>query len=136
MTLRAPDVIKAELITRERKESQGFAAATIQLHAEPSRAIEVALSESERAISLLRIFTPENLSPKMLSYCTLSGNRNLETRKCLVVKNGQIISFTDGFVDDNVYDLIAFSDESVSMIRGMGLNILSDILCKENRSEF
>ena len=128
--------IKAELITRERKESQGFAAATIQLHAEPSRAKEVALSESEKAISLLRIFTPENFSPRSLSYCTLSGNRNLEKRKYLVVKNEQMMSFTDGFVDKNVYDLMPFSDEMFSMIWSMGLNILTDILCKEDRSEF
>jgi hypothetical protein len=127
---------KTEHIAWTRRELQGYAAATIQLNAEPKRASEIAFNESEKAISLLRIFTPENLSPNMLSFCSLSGNGNLERRKYFVVKNEKMISLTDGFADRNHYDLMVFSDEITSMISKMGLSILGDILRKEDLNEF
>lgn len=127
---------KMEHIDIERKELQGYVAATMQLHAEPERAAEVAISEAEKAISILRIFTPENLSPNMLSYCSLSGNRTLEKRKYFLVKNEKILKIINGFADNNHYDLMAFSDETLSMINKMGINILSDILSMDERSEF
>jgi len=127
---------KMEHIDIERKESQGYVAATMQLHAEPERAAEVALSEAEKAISILRIFTPENLSPNMLSYCSLSGNRTLEKRKYFLVRNEKILRIVNGFVEDNHYDLIAFSDETLIILDKMGINILSNLLSVDERSEF
>lgn len=43
-------------ITRRRADLQGLAAAAVKVNAEPERAYEVALRESERAVAALRIY--------------------------------------------------------------------------------
>jgi hypothetical protein len=49
-------------LEQERHQLLGFAAAVVQTKAEPQRASEIAFAEAERAVSLLRFFSPANFS--------------------------------------------------------------------------
>lgn len=123
-------------INNERKELQGHAATTIKLNAEPERAMEIAVTESEKAISILRIFSPANLSPHIMSFCTLAGYSNLEKRKYFLFNNGKLFMVRNDFVDIERYHSMVISDKTVSMFKDMGLQTLSDILCQESRNDF
>ena len=52
-----------------RQKCQGFAAATLEIEAEPRRAVEIAAEAADYATALLRTFCIENLDPRACSYC-------------------------------------------------------------------
>jgi hypothetical protein len=123
------------LFDRERKILQGLAAATMKVVAEPKRAFELALEETEKAIGLLRFFGPENFRPEMSSYCTVLGKEQRETVTHLIIQDQRLIYLSQGTVDRGWRPLI-LDDTLLSKMKGSGLDILSDLLVKEDRSEF
>lgn len=118
-----------------RDEMQGFAAATIKLFAEPHRASEIAFEEADRAVSLLRFFSPASHIPEVISYCTLRGKEHLEGTKKLTVQNGMIVGYSDQSIDRSS-PLWVLDDEYISDVEGSGLRILSDLLNKEKLTEY
>lgn len=129
------EVAFKQFMERERGDLQGFAAATIKLSAEPDRAAEIALEEAERAVSLLRFFSPANFSPLKVSYSTLMGREYVETSRHLVVRDGLIIGEERGVVD-NSNPRWAISNADIAEINSNGLSILNGWLCKDRNSDF
>jgi hypothetical protein len=122
-------------LDEERSDLQGFAAATVSLHAEPQRASEIASEEAERALAMLRLFSPANRLPEVVSYCTLLGKEHVEETKELVVQGGRIINYSAGSADP-ASPFWALGNRFIDEIGNAGLVVLSDLLAQEKRTEF
>jgi hypothetical protein len=85
---------------RDRKKLQGSAAVVARVVAEPVRASELARERAEKAVALLRFFSPANWHPLMRSYCTLLGDENLRLNTQIMMAGGKISKITSG-VDDH-----------------------------------
>jgi len=120
---------------RERHKLQGYAAATIKLFAEPQRASEIAFEEAENAISLLRFYSPANFSPRKVSYCSLLGKEMLEEQTYLIVKEGAIDLISSQAIETSEPSW-QLSTRRITKFREEGLDLLSELLAKEKRTEF
>lgn len=120
---------------KEQNKIQGLAAATMKLEAEPIRAFEIALEETEKSIGLLRCFSPSNFDPEKTSYCVVFGKENLENTKHLVLHEGNLIQINKAIVDKNIQSW-NIDDVQLSLLQKGGLEILSDILIQEKRNDF
>ncbi len=121
-------------VEAHRKMIQGFAASTIRVTAEPERAYEIAVKESEMALSILRVYSPSMIFPEMSSYCTFLGKENIEKYTHLLMENGQIVGFIEG-LEGRVQAMVV-SDQEITMMKQAGLEQLSALLAKEKRSQF
>ncbi len=124
-------------IYRKRQELQGLAASTITVHAEPRRALEVALRESERAVAALGIYqVAATTMPEVTSYCALLGRENLEEIRHLEVESGRILSDSHQDIGKPVLHW-HLSDEDVSEYkRSLGFDNVSELLALERRTGF
>ncbi len=124
-----------KLFDREQKRLQGLAAATIKVHAEPQRAFEIALEETERSIGALRFFSPSNFHPEVISYCAILGKENLESAHYWTIQDGKLVYISSITIDKSVRRWV-IDDETLSMFMNDGLKMLSDLLSRESRTEF
>jgi hypothetical protein len=129
------ETVARQFVAKQRKELQGYAAATIKLVAEPERASEIAFEEAERSISLLRFFAPANLMPQIASHCVPWGKKHLESKRHLIIKDGEIMGSETGLADKYEPAWIV-SDDYISAFKRIGLDTLSDLLNKDRRTEF
>ncbi|MBA7675689.1 hypothetical protein ES703_83926 [subsurface metagenome] len=135
-TTKPEDQVKIQqLFEKERKNLQGLAAATIKLFAEPARAFEISLAEAEKAISLLRFFSPANIFPEIVSYCTVLGKENVETIEYLATQNGKLLRIHHAILDKSALPW-HLDNNILSTIKENGLDILSDLLNQDNLTEF
>jgi hypothetical protein len=111
----------------EQKDLQGFAASTIKCVAEPERALEMATEESERALAMLRLFSPANLSPSSVSHCTLLGKENLGMMRQIVVRRGEVIQIIRQSVDRYVRPW-NLDTQTISEYKTNGLRAVSRLL--------
>jgi Apea-like HEPN len=118
-----------------RREMQGFAAATVRLFAEPLRTSEIAFEEAERAVALLRFFSPASRIPELVSYCTLRGREHMEAAKQLTVQDEMIVGYSDQSIDHSS-PFWTLDDEYIGDVKGSGLGILSDLLNSEKLTEY
>lgn len=123
-----------QLFDEKRKKIQGYAAATIKLFAEPERAYEIAQEEAEKAISLLRIFSPASFFPQVVSYCTMIGRENIESKLYFTLHEGQLHNMTEGFASYESKPWL-IDNNFLSKIKPC-LDILDDILIKDEKTEF
>lgn len=129
------DDVKIQTFDNEHKKVQGFAATTLKVNAEPIRAFEIALEETEKSIGLLRCFSPSNYFPEKTSRCVVFGKENLESIKHLVLKEGILVQISNAIVDKRIQPWI-IDDVKLSVIQKAGLEIMSNILALEKRTEF
>lgn len=124
-----------EWFNSEQKGLQGLAASTIKLCAEPERAFEIALEETEKSLSLLRFFSPSNLHPEIPSYCTVLGKENVDIVKHLIIRDNKLIWISSSVVDKALQDWV-IDDQLLSIMRSPGLDILSNVLVKDCKTGF
>jgi len=94
-TVRSEDERRKTLTTLElqQQDLQGLAAGTTTVHAEPVRAVEIALERTETALIALRALAAVNLRGDRVSYCTVLGKEHTEGTSCLGVRDGAIVSY-------------------------------------------
>jgi hypothetical protein len=134
----APHSTAAQMESRldeMRREMQGFAAATVKVFAEPRRALEVAFEEAERAVSLLRFFSPASHIPELVSYCTLRGKEHVEGLKQLTVRGGRIEGYSEQSVDRSS-PFWALDGEHIAELEACGLRALGDLLNRDKLTEY
>jgi hypothetical protein len=124
-----------QFIDQRRREMQRKAAATIKLVAEPERASQIAFEEAERAISMLRFFSPANFDPQLVSYCGLLGTQHFDLKKVLIIREREGITFDRGFADGSTKSW-ELSNAVIQMYRTHGLDTLNNLLNKPKRSKF
>ena len=120
----------------ERQELQGLAAATIKVHAEPIRAVEIAVDEAESSLAILRLYSLANLEPELTSYCTLLGRERIDETRTFTVTDGRIRGFSRALLSaaDPAWTL---DNGSVAQLRKtQGLDFLSGLLIKKDRTEY
>ena len=124
-------------MTRERAELQGLAAATVRVRAEPSRAYEVALRESERAVAALRVYqVAATTTPEVTSYCALLGRENVEGIKHLEMENDRIRTTSDQTVGKPVLHWHLSDPEVRDYTTSMGFDEVSKLLALGKRTKF
>jgi hypothetical protein len=118
---------------RIRSELQGYAAAAIKVVAEPQRANEIAYDEADKALSLLRFYSPVNSDPTRVSYAAILGEQHEDSFHRLVVENGKIINYHCGLLDKGspYWQLDQSYVEDLT-----GLDILSALLSRKDRTDF
>jgi hypothetical protein len=124
-----------QFILERRGELQGFAAAAVKVVAEPRRASEAAFEQAERAVAMLRFFSPANFDPRIVSYCALLGRQHIDSEAYLTVRGGKLGEYNTGglYGPEPSWRL---SNRVISEIRANGLDTLSDLLNRERRTEF
>ncbi|MDP9314192.1 MAG: HEPN domain-containing protein [Chloroflexota bacterium] len=122
---------------RQRSELQSLAAATIKVNAEPKRAFQVALRESELAVAALSVYqVAATTMPEVTSYCAVLGRENVESIKHLEVENGRVVRTTDKDLGKPVLHW-HLSEEDVSRFRkSLGFDNVSDLLTLDTRTGF
>ncbi|MCX9087745.1 MAG: HEPN domain-containing protein [Candidatus Methanoperedens sp.] len=135
MNANPADDEKIQKFDEEQKKIQELAAATMKVNAEPIRAFEIALEETEKSIGLLRCFSPFNFNPEKKSYCVVFGKENLESTKHLVFQDNNLVQISHAFVDKN-NPIWIIDDVQLSLLQNAGLEMLSDILTQEKKTEF
>jgi hypothetical protein len=94
---------KAEIalgISRKRSRIQGSIAATVRVEAELKKASELAKSDADEAIALLRFLSPMNWTCKRVSHCLPVGRENTRGAVELLVENGEIKKQIESTVED------------------------------------
>jgi hypothetical protein len=124
-----------QFFERIRKEIQGLATATIKVQAEPRRAYEIAAEESEKAMNMLRIFTPANFHPSKICYSAPWGKQHQDSDRYLLVQDGKIIGHTSGFSDKSRVHW-NLSNEELQMNIDAGLGVLSNLLKADRLTDF
>lgn len=124
-----------KFMEKQQKELQGFPAATIKLIAEPNRAFELAIEETEKSLAVIRFYSSASYLPRKTSYCAIRGKENLESIKHLVIEDGKLIRITQEGVDQAA-DPLLLDDKTISINRNDGLDLLSDLLSQQSLSEF
>lgn len=119
---------------RIRKDIQGLATATIKIEAEPIRAYEIAFEETERALSILRLFSPANFSPIKICYSAPWGKQHQDSDRFLLIENGKIVFHKSGF-SDKIKPYWNISNEDLDRYIAAGLDVLNFLLNKENLTD-
>jgi hypothetical protein len=104
---------------RWRKALLGFAAATIELHAEPTRAYELASAEAERTIALLRCLSPHNCFPFTVNKSVPLGQETQRGFQYFMTHKGRITSGSSG-IETTPYDEWRISREDLELMRSFG----------------
>jgi Apea-like HEPN len=112
--------------------------AAIKVTAEPIRAVELALEETEDALSVLRYFSFANIHPQLSIYTTVSGKEHIERPRHMILRNGLLISA--GKTELNMRSRHAWRIDAslLTLMRERGFDTLVRLLGKEDdqRTEF
>jgi hypothetical protein len=118
-----------------REDMQGYAAATIKVFAEPIRAAEIAVAEAERAVALLRVFSPASYAPEQLSYTVLRGKEVMEGFNQLTVEDGHIIEHSEQSFNHST-PVWRLANEGIIELYQLGLYRLSDLLNRDKLTQY
>jgi hypothetical protein len=122
---------------RERSDLQGLAAATIKVTAEPKRALEVALRESERAVTALRVYhVAATTTPEVTSYCALLGKENVEGVKYLEMEGGRVRSWGEQPTGGRVLNWHLSDDDIRKYTGSLGFDNVNRLLALKTRTRF
>jgi hypothetical protein len=122
-------------LERDKKELLGFAAATCEVEAEPIRAEEIARDLSDKAISLIRLFTIANFEPSQFSFCVPLGSHQRYGHHYLSVRSGIIVSETRGVTLKGQYPWV-IDDVLLNEMNSTVLPVLSELFGKKSKGEF
>lgn len=123
-----------QLSDRERK-IQGYAAAVVKVESEPLRAREVSYNLTEEALAVLRSLSPFNKSHLRICYCMPFGHENVEVYKYFYVDENELKNQMQGIENSNIQPWF-INNQEIQSLQEHGLNIISDVLKKNNRSNF
>jgi Apea-like HEPN len=125
-------------VLRLRHDLQGLAASTIKVGAEPQRAYEIALEESERAVATLGLYhVAATTMPEMASYSAPLGTENMEQIRYLEVEEGNVRKDHQKPGPDKPVVNFHLSDEDISRFKAtMGFDNVNELLTLERRTSF
>lgn len=108
--------------------SKPVTAAVVALEAEPIRAVERALEEAERALSVLRYYSFTNYYPSAVCYCTVAGMAFVPSPRHIILQNGMLLAA--GRTQSNLRSrwLWPIDDEFLRKVRAVGFDTLCRLL--------
>lgn len=122
--------------TRFRKRYQGTVFAAITIEAEQKRCIEIAKIEVQKALTVLRFFSPSAFLPEIPSYFCIMGRTNLPKNYYFVFENGYEIPSIHEGLDERRMHRWSLSAGEFAEISKLGLGLAAELIFKENPSEF
>ena len=99
---------------KQRKKLQGLSAGVIELFADQERAKEIALEETGRTISMLRLFHPASMNPEFRCYCTVLGQKSIESTTALLFQGGSPSVWSEGYSDNQIQRWVIVTSLSIS----------------------
>jgi hypothetical protein len=106
----------------------------MKVQAEPQRAYEVALRESERAVAALSVYqVAATTTPEVTSYCALLGKENIEQIKHLEMVNGRIRHTSDRPVGKPVLHWHLSDDDVRKYTEKFGFDQVNKLLASKKR---
>ncbi len=120
---------------RKRSKFQNLAVATMKIEAESEHAYELVLQESEKSLSILRLFSPANLYPTKICYCAPIEKQHMDGRVFFTLKGGKITNETSGFSDKSM-DHWNLTNNDLNEYSKIGLGFLGSLLNKTDLTDF
>lgn len=117
-----------------RKKYQGVVFASMSLEAERRRCIEIAKSETEKAIMVLRFFSPSTFLPQIPCYFGMMGQRDLPRDHAFIFEN-EIPEVHESILERRMC-YWPISRRKFEELRELGIEIASDLIIKTNPSAF
>lgn len=122
--------------TRFRKRYQGTVFAAITIEAEQKRCIEIAKLSVQKALTVLRFFSPSTFLPEVPSYFCIMGQTDLPKSYYFVFENGDEIPSIHEGVDERRMHRWPISAGEFAEISKMGVGLAAELIFKENPNEF
>jgi len=113
-----------EFYEQLRQDVQGRAAATLKICAEKDRAQEIALEEAKKSLSILRVYSPPNFSPFLIS--DINVYKQVTTERIILIHNNENFNMYHGLVNET--DLWEIDNNLINHFNNGGPKILSKIL--------
>ncbi len=126
--------VVTEYIEKYRKKTQGNTIAEITILAEDEHAIKIAKEKVLKSLSILRVFSPSNLHPKLTEGFNILGSERNDRVNCQFYKEG-VVDRTLEYLEHS-YKLRTISKQDMEETRRLGLDIINDVLIKSKKSEF
>ncbi|QOX79502.1 hypothetical protein FY034_11320 [Trichlorobacter lovleyi] len=124
-----------KLFDKDMRDFQGYAAATLIVEADPSRAEEIALEETQKSLLILRLFSAAAFHPKITTKYNIWGSEQIDRAKILFLKEDKLSLFNDRLLD-SPHTIENMDQECIKMHMAAGLNIVSDLLTRESANPF
>jgi len=114
---------------------QGHAITAISLQAEPERAYEIAIEETNVALAMLRIFSPDTQEPLSYYPCAIWGSANISRGYLMALKQGNFNQMHITTLDRR--PMPGYLDsQTIDDLYSTGLEILDSLLQTSKRNLF
>lgn len=119
-----------------RKKYQGAVFANVSIKAEQERSIEIAKEMTQKALTVLRYFSPSAFIPEIPCYFDLMGQTEVPKSYSFSYENDSRFPLIQESVDEKRRHRWDIGINEVIEINRMGLEAASALVFKENHSEF
>ncbi len=117
-----------------RKRYQGVVFASMSLEAEKRRCIEITKSEAQKAIMVLRFFSPSAFIPQIPCYFGIMGERDLPINYAFIFEN-EMPQVHESVQERRMY-YWPISRRQFEELRELGIDGASDLIINTSPSEF
>ena len=119
-----------------RSKYQGKVFASITTEGEKQRCIEIAKIQVEKALTVLRFFSPSAFIPEVPCYFGLMGQTDIPKSYSLVFEDQSTIPSTQETIDERRMHTWPFSASDFMHFTQLGLGLAAELYFKEECSEF
>ena len=125
-----------KLFDQKIRQFQGYAVATILLQAEPARAYEIAIEETNTALSMLRIFSSSTREPLSYYPAAVWGSSNISSGYLIALKEGKFNQMLSKTLDRPPMSE-KLNNQAIDDLYLAGLSILDNLLgLRSKRNQF
>ena len=125
-----------QLFDQKIRQFQGYAVATILLQAEPARAYEIAIEETNTALSMLRIFSSSTREPLSYYSAAVWGSSNISKGYLIALKEGNFNQMCIQTLDRRPMSEY-LNNQAIDDLYLAGLSILDNLLgLRSKRNKF
>lgn len=126
----------SEVMSNLRRKYQGTVFSCIKIEAEENKAIEIAIEDTEKALTVLRFFSPSALIPEIPSYLGRMGHTLLPSNYIFIFNDNDDCPVIREEIDDHRQHYWTLDESYLNIIREKGFHQAIEIIFKENKSEF
>ena len=129
------DLVRKLLDKQNIRQFQGYAVATILLQAEPARAYEIAIEETNTALSMLRIFSSSTREPLSYYPAAVWGSSNISKGYLIAFKEGNLTQMISKTLDRSPMSE-SLNNQAIDDLYLAELSILDKLLRLSKRNQF
>ena len=122
----------SQIVEKLRKDFQGKIIATMSLEAEYEAALEIFSSEANRAVTILKFFSPPAFVSQLTSYVGLRGSIHLPIQNIIRYEHGTILQNQRVLVKESVD--WGISDQELNELKKAGLTLAVQMAEMEDKS--